>query len=153
MRHRDSTRDPAERVRDGLPLGRRAVLATVTAGLAGCTSGVLDEPSFPSADVIAAPEGELRFEPEDLTVSVGETVRWGFAQAGHNVSCRPGHAETVVLPDGADPFASYGPDDDPDVTDVQRGGTYQHTFDVAGSYTFVCIPHVDDGMVGTIEVE
>ncbi|PSQ09851.1 hypothetical protein BRC93_11690 [Halobacteriales archaeon QS_5_70_15] len=56
----------------------------------------------------------------------------------------------VSLPDGAEPFASYSPGDDPDVTLVERGGTYEHTFEVAGEYTYVCIPHADSGMMGTL---
>ena len=129
------------------------MLAGVTAGLAGCVSGIVDDASFPEADVIVAPEDELVFDPAELSVSAGETVRWGFANAGHNVSCRPKDADEVALPDGAEPFASYSPGDDPDVTLVQGGETYEHTFEVPGEYTYVCIPHADSGMVGTIRVE
>ena len=153
MRHPESTRDQATLRYAGRHFGRRAVLAGITASLAGCTSGILDDPSFPDADVIVAPDGEFIFQPDELTVPVGETVRWGFAEGGHNVSCWPEDASEVVLPDGAEPFATYGPDDDPDVTLVQRGETYEHTFEVTGEYTYVCIPHADSGMVGTIRVE
>ena len=110
MQHPESTHDPAEQECEGRRLGRRAVLAGVTASLAGCTSGILDDPSFPDADVIVAPDGEFAFQPDELTVSVGETVRWGFAESGHNVSCRPDDAGEVSLPDGAEPFASYSPE-------------------------------------------
>lgn len=153
MQHPESTRDPTKRARGIRRFSRRAVLVGVTAGFAGCTSGILDDPSFPEADVIAAPDGEFAFEPDELTVSVGETVRWGFASGGHNLSCRPEDADEAVLPDGAEPFASYGPEQDPEVTLVSRGETYEHTFEVAGQYTYVCIPHTDSGMVGTIHVE
>jgi len=153
MQHLESRRDPANRARGGRRFSRRAVLVGVTAGLAGCTSGILNDPSFPEADVIVAPDDELVFDPAELSVSAGETVRWGFANAGHNLSCRPEDADGVELPDGAEPFASYGPEQDPDVTLVSRGGTHEHTFEVAGQYTYVCIPHADAGMVGTINVE
>jgi plastocyanin len=153
MGYAESPRDPAEQARGSRRLSRRAVLVGVMAGFAGCTSGILDDPSFPEADVIAAPDNELVFEPDELTVSTGETVRWGFASGGHNVSCRPGDADAVVLPDGAAPFASYGPEQDPEVTLVSRGETYEHTFEVAGQYTYLCVPHADAGMVGTINVE
>ena len=153
MQQPQSLRDLVKRARGSRRFGRRAVLAGVTASLAGCTSGLLNDPSFPDADVVAAPDGEFVFQPDELTVSVGETVRWGFAKGGHNVSCRPDDASKAVLPGDAEPFATYGPDDDPDVTLVQRGETYEHTFEVAGEYTYVCIPHADSGMVGTIRVE
>lgn len=153
MRYSESSSGVATPALDGRRFGRRAVLVGLTAGLAGCVSGVLDDPSFPEADVIVAPDGALVFEPDELTVSVGETVRWGFAKGGHNLSCRPGDADEVVLPDGAEPFASYGPEQDPDVTLVSRGETYEHTFEVPGKYTYACIPHTDAGMIGTIHVE
>jgi plastocyanin len=153
MRHPESTRDQAPLRYARRQFGRRAVLAGITASLAGCTSGILDDPSFPDADVIVAPDGESIFQPDELTVPVGETVRWGFVEGGHNVSCRPEDASEVVLPGDAEPFATYGPDDDPDVTLVSRGETYEHTFEVAGQYTYVCIPHADSGMVGTVRVE
>lgn len=153
MRHSRSSCGPDSQSSGGCRLGRRAVLAGVVAGLAGCTSGVVDDPSFPEADVVAAPDGEFVFEPTELTVSVGETVRWGFASGGHNLSCRPDDADGVTLPEEAAPFGSYGPEQDPAVTLVSRGETYEHTFEVAGTYTYVCIPHADAGMVGTIRVE
>ena len=153
MRHSELTREQAILRDTGRQFGRRAVLACITASLAGCTSGILDDPSFPDADVIVAPDGESIFQPDELTVPVGETVRWGFAEGGHNVSCRPEDASEVVLPSDAEPFATYGPDDDPDVTLVQRGETYEHIFEMTGEYTYVCIPHADSGMMGTIRVE
>lgn len=153
MRPSRLRRGPDSQLCEGGRLSRRAVLAGVTAGLAGCTSGILDDPSFPEADVVVAPDNELIFEPDELTASVGGTVRWGFANHGHNLSCRPGDADGVVLPDSAEPFASYGPDQSPEATLVSRDETYEHTFEVAGQYTYVCIPHADDEMVGTIRVE
>lgn len=134
-------------------LGRRAVLAGVATGLAGGFAGCLSDPTFPDADVIVAPDNQYVFEPEELTVTVGETVRWGFANSGHNLSCRPEDAEEASLPDGANPFASYDPDQDPNATLVSRGGTYAHTFEVAGRYTYVCVPHVGTDMIGTIQVD
>jgi plastocyanin len=148
MQYPEST--PSELARGGRRFSRRAILVGVATGLAGCTSGITDDPSFPEADIITAPDGELAFRPDSLTVSVGETVRWGFAKSGHNVSCRPGDNDAVVLPDGAEPFASYGAEADPEVTLVLRGDTYEHIFEVAG--THVCIPHAGE-MVGTIRVE
>ena len=86
MRHPESTRDQAPLRYAGRQFGRRAVLAGITASLAGCTSGILDDPSFPDADVIVAPDGESIFQPDELTVPVGETVRWGFAEGGDRKS-------------------------------------------------------------------
>lgn len=117
----------------------------------GSVAGCLQGPSFPDADVIAGPDGDVVFEPAELSVSVGETVRWGFASSGHNVCCRPDDSDDVDLPTGAEPFASYGPTQSPRQL-VAQGETYEHTFDVAGTYVYVCIPHVSRDMIGTIHV-
>lgn len=134
-------------------LGRRGMLAAVGTGMVASLGGCSLEPSFPTADVIAGPDGDAVFEPAELTVTVEDTVIWGFASAGHNVSCRPADSERVALPDGADPFSSYAPEESPERSLVPRGDTYAHTFDVAGQYVYVCIPHVGRGMVGRIRVE
>lgn len=130
---------------------RRALTvgAGVVGSLAGCTSG----PTFPDADIIAGPERQDVFEPTEVTVPVGEKVSWGFASAGHNVCCRPEDSDDVTLPAEADTFATYAPDESADESLVPRGETYEHTFDVAGRYTYVCIPHANLGMEGTIHVE
>lgn len=134
-------------------LGRRDALGAVATGLVGTLGGCSLEPSLPDADVVVGPDGAAVFEPAELTVAVGEPVRWGFATAGHNVSCRPADSERAALPDDADPFASYTPGEHPQSTLVPRGGTYEHTFDVAGTYVYVCVPHAERGMVGRVRVQ
>lgn len=138
--------------RRGPALGRRSVLATIATGFVGSIAGCAWQPSFPDADVIAGPDGRNVFEPGELTVPVGETVTWGFPIGGHNVCCRPDDSDEVALPDGVEPYASYGPDESPERSVVPRGETYEHTFEVPGTYVYVCIPHVSQGMVGTIHV-
>ena len=134
-------------------LSRRGTLSAIATGLVGSLAGCSLEASFSDADVIAGPDGDAVFEPAELTVPVGATVTWGFPSAGHNVSCRPDDSKRVELPDEAEPFASYGPEESPQGSLVPRGETYDHTFDVVGEYVYVCIPHVSRGMVGTIHVE
>jgi len=136
---------------------RRSLLRTgalaVTGGVAGCTNSDGDGPTGTpdSGDVVAGPGGAYAFDPDSFTVSVGETVTWYFASPSHNVGCRPGDDPQVALPDGADPFASY--DDGAVGRTVPQGETYEHTFETAGEYTYVCIPHSRQGMVGTVVVE
>lgn len=137
----------------GRAVGRRATLAAVGAGLVGGVGGCLAGPSFPAADVLAGPDGRLVFEPAVLTVSVRDTVRWGFPTAGHNVCCRPDDSDAVVLPDASTPFASYDPGASPHRALVPRGGSYEHTFDTAGRHRYVCVPHVDRGMTASVVVE
>ena len=132
---------------------RRETLAILGASPVGSLSGCLSGPSFPDADVIAGADGRNTFEPAELTVAVGDTVTWGFASAGHNVCCRADDNDGVGVPAEAEGFASYGPDESPDGSFVPRGETYEHTFDAPGQYNYVCIPHDDLGMTGTIHVE
>lgn len=134
-------------------LDRRRLLTALPIGLVGGLSGCLTGPSFPDADVIAGEDSRNDFEPAELTVQAGESVTWGFASAGHNVCCRPGDSDDASLPPDAGAFASYSPDESPDGSLVPRGNTYEHTFDVAGQYDYVCIPHESLDMTGTIYVE
>ncbi|MFD1647702.1 cupredoxin domain-containing protein [Haloarchaeobius litoreus] len=98
----------------------------------------------------AGPEGRLRFVPETVEITVGQTVRWTFESAGHNVTSLPGASEKVRNPDGAEPFASYEGNQHFAIDEV--GSTYEHTFDVPGEYVYVCAPHAGQGMVGTVLV-
>lgn len=133
--------------------GRRRALAAIATGVVGSAGGCMGQPSFPDAEVVVGPDSQNIFRPDSLTVSLGETVTWGFVFGGHNVSGRPKDSDEVQLPDGAMPFASYGSDESPERTVVPRGETYEHTFKVPGEYEYVCIPHVDGGMAGTVHIE
>ncbi|PSP80448.1 plastocyanin [Halobacteriales archaeon QS_1_68_20] len=127
----------------------------VIGALAGCTGGDGDDDengnSGDGDTVVAGPGGDLVFDPDSITVSVGDTVTWEFDSPNHNVSANPDHADQVEIPDGADPFASY--DGDNKFATVSEGETYEHTFETAGTYTYVCIPHAGAGMVGEVVVE
>ncbi|MFB6118810.1 plastocyanin/azurin family copper-binding protein [Halosegnis sp.] len=94
-----------------------------------------------SADmtVTVGPGGSLAFDPETFTISTGDTVRWEWDSAGHNVS-------PEQTPSGAD---WSGKDDDT----YDAGTTYAYTFDVAGEYKYHCDPHQSIGMVGSFTVE
>jgi len=102
----------------------------------------------------------LVFDPDQLTISVDETVVWEtVGSVGHSVT-----AYEDEIPDGADYFASGGFDTeqaardayapgDTDAGDVPAGESYEHTFETAGTYEYFCIPHEASGMLGTIQVE
>jgi len=133
-------------------LTRRRMLTAILVGAGGSLAGC-SGPSFSDADVIAGADGRNAFDPAELTVQVDDSVTWGFASAGHNVCCRPDDNDETDLPADAESFASYGPDESPDGSFVPRGETYEHTFEVSGQYDYVCIPHDDLGMTGTVHVE
>ncbi|WP_238392163.1 plastocyanin/azurin family copper-binding protein [Halorussus amylolyticus] len=102
-------------------------------------------------EVAVGPEGQyLRFVPEEVEISVGDTVRWTAESEGHNVSAKPEASSKVELPDGAEPFATYEGSRSFMVMEV--GETYEHTFTTPGTYVYVCVPHAGQGMVGTVVV-
>ncbi|MEM9593961.1 MAG: plastocyanin/azurin family copper-binding protein, partial [Acidobacteriota bacterium] len=75
----------------------------------------------------------LDFVPDDLTINVGDTVRWiNDGNAAHN----------VVADDGS--FNSGPPS--PDTWE------FTHTFNKGGTWTYHCEPHQAVGMVGSITV-
>lgn len=120
-----------------------------TTALAGC-SGVGGDAGY---DVGMVADG---FQPSSLTVSVGDTVVW------ENTSSRTHTVTARRLPDGAEYFASGGYEDY-DTARVEwredfggaleNGDRFSHTFDVPGNHYYVCIPHLDGDMVGTVTVE
>ncbi|WP_137287590.1 YbhB/YbcL family Raf kinase inhibitor-like protein [Halorussus salinisoli] len=105
-----------------------------------------------TVDVAVGPEGNyLNFVPEEVEISVGDTVRWTFESEGHNVTAKPEASTKVQLPEGAEPFATY--EGNRSFMVVEVGEMFEHTFSVPGTYVYVCAPHADQGMVGRVVVE
>lgn len=149
----------------------RTATMTVVASLSGCigeesgdngdkntplTTGAQTDTQKPTqahsvTDIAAGPDKRLRFEPDAVRIRAGDTVVWTFKSDGHNVTSKPGASEKCETPDGAKPFASYEGDNHFKV--VSKGRTYEHTFAVTGEYVYVCAPHADQGMIGTVTVE
>lgn len=92
--------------------------------------------------VTVAPTGDLRFDPESLTVPVGSTVEFEWDASGHNV---------VV---GDQPAGGgWNGTEGGSGTTYNSGHTHSYTFETAGTYEYYCSPHRSFGMVGTIVVE
>jgi plastocyanin len=123
---------------------------TTTANATATTEPTTAATGGETVDVAAGPEGRLRFDPDTVEIAVGDTVRWTFESAGHNVTTKPGASTKVRVPEGAEPFASYEDDQHYAINEV--GSTFEHTFTVPGEYVYVCAPHEDQGMVGTVLV-
>ena len=88
------------------------------------------------ATTITVDSTNLRFSPSDVTISEGETVRflWSGELLPHNA------VESEGIFDSGEP---------------SRNVDYIFTFEIGmnGTYEYVCEPHEDMGMVGTIVVE
>jgi len=97
-------------------------------------------------DVTVGPNGMLQFSPSTVTISVGDTVRWTWGSSNHSVT-----SGTPCTVDGQ--FCS------PNDTNCSAGQlsnmgfVYEHTFTVAGTYSYFCHLHCSVGMTGTVNVE
>jgi plastocyanin len=142
-----------------LPGGAAAVLFAV-ASLLGCSHD--NDRSSTDASRSSAPSGSgkstarettveigsnHRFMPAEVTIREGESVVWkNTSDDTHTVTDDPtrvSNREDVSLPPGAKAFHSG---------DLRPGRTYRQTFAVAGTYRYVCLPHMDRGMKGTVIV-
>ena len=87
--------------------------------------------------VLVGPEDQFIFEPEELTIDIGTAVEFVWESDTHNIA--------VV----------EGPDDgwEGHETIEDAGFTHEHTFEVEGTYDYVCEPHESQGMVGTVVVQ
>ncbi|MEX0935780.1 MAG: plastocyanin/azurin family copper-binding protein [Gemmatimonadota bacterium] len=91
----------------------------------------------------------LDFVPETIRIRPGQTVTWRNAgNLAHTVSADPANvaqgADQIALPSGAAAFDSGL---------IVAGGAFSHTFTEPGEYHYICRPHLEAGMVGTIIVE
>lgn len=108
----------------------------------GCSSSTTDsgetngDDNNTAANSVAM-EG-ISFVPGDLTVEVGTTVTWtNESNVIHTVT-----SGTNGTHDGE--FNSG---------DIETDEEFSYTFDEVGTFPYYCIPHVNQGMTGTITVE
>ena len=141
-------RSETDKARHGPNPGRRAG-APAAALIAAILFDFGLGPAFAQQEPAAVVGMEaVEFPPATVT---GETVRWDntsdTVHTVHTVTADVEQAATpasVSLPEGAEPFASGF---------MQPGDSFSHTFEVAGSYTYFCIPHERAGMIAHVVVE
>lgn len=122
-----------------IPHEALGMVGTITVEDAAAPAPTAPAPAAKTTDVPtslddAGGRGPFAFAPMDYEFSVGETVNFTFAAESQF------HTFTVN---------DLGID-----VAVDGGGTvdFSHTFDTAGTYKLICIPHEALGMVGTITV-
>ena len=91
-------------------------------------------PAFASIDVTMGSEGDLVFEPAELSINAGETVHFVNDLLNHN----------VII--GDHPELSH------EDLALGTGESFEITFNEAGDYNYWCEPHKGAGMVGIIHV-
>jgi plastocyanin len=135
--------DTREDFRDTRLVVQYCALLVLLLGAGDCLAQK-DEP----ATVVVRMTDSLRFEPDRVVVHAGDTVEWqNSSSQPHTVTAdaqRAALGKEVVLPSGATPF---------DSGKIEPGDTYRHTFTVPGTYKYICVPHVDFGMVGEVVVQ
>ncbi|WP_313690838.1 cupredoxin domain-containing protein [Halorarum halobium] len=122
--------------------------ALSTAGCLGLSAGADDWDVGMTAEA---------FRPSEFTTTVGEEVVWeNTSSRAHTVT-----AYEDTLPDGAAFFATGDFESESAARDawdgsqgaITSGQRFSHTFEVAGEYSYFCVPHEKAGMVGTVVVE
>jgi hypothetical protein len=77
------------------------------------------------------------FTPTDVTIDVGDTVRWTNSSGTHNVN-----GTTVTFPTNPESFGNA----------LGTAWVYTYVFNTAGNYDYQCDAHVTSGMTGTVTV-
>ena len=127
---------------------RAATGTAATAAAAGTAAGQENNSSGqsggggPTQTVAVGPGGSLVFEPAEVTIKPGTTVKWVWESDNHNVV-------PSSQPEGASWEGTQGP---PSKT-YNTGHEYSHTFNTEGTYEYFCQPHKTAGMTGTITVD
>jgi len=125
-------------------LGLVAVAFTVPLTLVGCSStpSASDATTTTAApvntgkavNIVTAGTG-YRYDPEDVTVKIGDTLTWkNSGGTKHTVSSNGGQAVEFKSPT------------------MQIDETFVRTFDKAGTFKYFCSIHGEDIMKGTITV-
>lgn len=79
------------------------------------------------------------FTPRDITINVGQSIRWENKGGTHNVN-----GTLATFPANPEGFGSGAPSG--------SAWTYDFTFNIPGLYNYQCDPHASLGMTGTVTV-
>jgi plastocyanin len=113
----------------GLRLAAVAALLGLLLAATWLSAGQAEAANPDSVDIV-----NLAYHPAQLTVQVGDTVTWTNNDAvGHTATSDPGAPAAF------------------DSSTIAPSGTFQFTFDVAGTYAYHCAIHAS--MHGTVVVE
>ncbi|MBD3616205.1 MAG: cupredoxin domain-containing protein [Gracilimonas sp.] len=115
---------------------------TVSISLIGCSTGSGTEEEGTNGNGQEPSAGEVEmvntsFSPNDLEVEKGTTVTWtNNSSLTHTVTSGSNGQHDGLFDSG-----NIAPD-----------GQFSYKFDEVGTFDYYCIPHVDQGMTGTVTV-
>ncbi len=89
-----------------------------------------------SHTVLVGPDGKFVFEPADLIISTGDTIRWEWQSNNHTTTSNATSGDEVW-----------------DTGILNNGATFSKVFTIIGTYPYNCTPHKSLGMTGTITVQ
>jgi plastocyanin len=119
---------------------RLAVFTVALIGLAACAA-------MAASTAVQMTDSDA-FVPKEVSIKTGDTVVWkNVSSKVHTVTddaTLAAVAEHVTIPAGVKPFNSGR---------IQPGDEYSYKFTTPGTYKYVCVPHEDHGMVGTVVVK
>jgi plastocyanin len=87
----------------------------------------------PDTKIVTVQMQDYGFQPAKITIEAGTTVEW--VNVGK-------HVHTVT-----DDNARW------DSGDITTGKKFSHRFDEKGTFKYVCVPHEEIGMTGTVVVK
>ncbi len=109
-----------------LEMGRRFSVGLAVLAVLWCSVGLVQ------ANTIIIDVKSNFFSPSDVTVNMGDTVRWMFDQGVHTTTSKDGLWDSGVL---------------------TPGSTFEHTFNAPGDFAYTCTLHFNCcNMAGTVHV-
>ncbi|MGN8216017.1 plastocyanin/azurin family copper-binding protein [Halococcus salifodinae] len=106
------------------------------------TGGQSPSGGGPTKQVAVGPGGSLTFEPAQVTIAPGTTVRWSWESDNHN-----------IVPNSQPGGSNWQGTSGPSSKTYNTGHTYSHTFSTTGTYEYYCQPHRSAGMTGSVTVQ
>jgi plastocyanin len=79
-----------------------------------------------------------RFDPDEITIVVGDTIRFVAVSGDHTATSGTGSDD----PNSGALFNAV----------IDEGDDFRYVFNSAGVFNYYCIPHEDDGMTGQVTV-
>jgi plastocyanin len=129
------------------PAGEAASSARLAASTANSAAGSANALSGEATVQMVSEGGSFRFEPANITVKAGTTVKWVNASDNrHSATDDPKFEKSAgmaVLPMGGAPWSTAF---------ISNGQETTHTFTTPGKYQYFCRNHGQFGMIATVTV-